>query len=264
MIRRGTSGRRRWASKALWAGVLTLLGIIVFDEVASAMATRQANLAHPYNAQFTFTRLRYGQPQDFGFFGGRGREPQWAHDYPRSDRNFVSILEFLTNTHTRLNDTNVLDVDDPELLKFPVAYLSEPGFWNPTEREVEAFRTYLLKGGFVILDDFGGARDWANTERQFERVLPGYQWEEVRGDHPIFQTFFEVNAPENLFNYRGAPIYFALFEENDPSRRVVAIANYNNDIGEFWEFADAGILPVAESNKAFQIGINYIIYAMSR
>jgi hypothetical protein len=250
-------------------GALAFLGLLWISpgwvaDAAGSMTMRQAEPSHAYNAQFTFTRLRYGQPQDFGFFGGRGREPQWAHDYPRSDRNFVSILEFLTNTHTRLIETNVLDVDDPELLKFPVAYLSEPGFWNPTEREVEAMRTYLLKGGFLILDDFGGARDWANTERQFERVLPGFRWEELRGEHPIFQTFFEVNAPENLFNYRGAPIYFALFDENDPAKRVMVIANYNNDIGEFWEFADAGILPVAESNTAFQIGINYVIYAMSR
>ncbi len=224
----------------------------------------QQELSHPYNGQFTFTRIRFGQPRDFGFFGGGGRQAMWAHDYPRADRNFMSILDFVTNLHTRTGDTNVLDLDDPELFRFPVAYLVEPGYWTPTEAEVEGLREYLLKGGFLILDDFGGAREWANTEAQMARVLPGYDWVEVDGSHPVFQTFFSVDAPENLLNYRGAPIYFALFEENDPDERILVIANFNNDIGEFWEFADEGIFPVDRSNKAFHIGVNYIIYALSR
>lgn len=219
--------------------------------------------AHPYNGQFTFTRIRFGQPSGFGG-GFRGQGAMWAHDYPRADRNFMSILEHVTELDARLVDTNVLDADDPRLMQFPVAYLVEPGWWNPTESEVAALREYLLKGGFLFLDDFGGPREWANTEHQFRRILPEHTWGEVDGTHPIFNAFFNVPNPENLVNYRGTPIYLALFEENDPSRRILVMANYNNDIGEFWEYSDTGLFAIDLSNKAYQIGVNYIIYALSR
>lgn len=220
-------------------------------------------LAHPYNGQFTFTRIRFGQPQGFGGFG-RGRDPFWRHDYPRADRNFMSILDYVTHLDARVRDTNILDLDDPELMKFPVAYLVEPGYWNPTDGEAAALREYILKGGFVFLDDFGGPREWSNTEQQFGRVLPESRWMEVDGTHAIFQTFYQIDDPETLDNYRGAPIYLALFENNDPLKRIMVLANYNNDIGDFWEWADAGLVTIGLENRAFQIGVNYIIYALSR
>ncbi len=219
--------------------------------------------AHPYNGQFTFTRIRFSQPGGFGGFG-RGREPFWAHDYPRGERNFMSILDHVTNVDARVRETNVLDADDPELMRFPVAYLVEPGYWNPTEAEVAGLRAYLLKGGFLFMDDFGGPREWANTVAQFTRIVPELQWQEVDGSHPIFHAFFAVDRPEELYNYRGAPVYLALFEENDPARRILVMANYNNDIGEFWEYSDTGLVAIDISNTAYQIGVNYILYALSR
>lgn len=219
-------------------------------------------VAHPYNGRFTFTRIRFSEPGGFGGFRGGG--PVWAHDYPRADRNFMSIVEHVTNLDARVMETNVLDADDPELMKFPVAYLVEPGFWNPTDGETAALRAYLLKGGFLFLDDFGGPREWANTVAQFTRIVPELQWQEVDGTHSIFHAFFTVESPENLINYRGAPVYLALFEDNDPRKRIIVMANYNNDIGEFWEYSDRGLVPIDLSNKAYQIGVNYIIYALSR
>lgn len=219
--------------------------------------------AHPYNGQFTFTRIRFGQPQGFGGFG-RGSDPFWAHDYPRGERNFMSILDHVTNLNARVLDTNVLDLDDPELMKFPVAYLVEPGYWNPTDGEVAAFRAYILKGGFVFMDDFGGPREWANVEQQYARVLPELRWMEVPGDHPIFQSFYQIDDPGSLYNYRGAPVYLAFFEDNDPRKRILVMANYNNDIGEFWEISDSGLVVIDIDNRAFQIGVNYMIYALSR
>ena len=220
-------------------------------------------VAHPYNGQFTFTRIRFGQPAGFGGFG-RGREPFWAHDYPRGERNFMAILDHVTNLDARVQDTNVLTLDDPELMKFPVAYLVEPGYWNPTDGEVAAFRAYLLKGGLVFMDDFGGPREWANVEEQYARVLPGHRWIEVEGDHAIFQSFYQIDDPGSLYNYRGAPVYLALFEDNDPSKRILVMANYNNDIGEFWEISNSGLVVIDIDNRAFQIGVNYMIYALSR
>ena len=65
----------------------------------------------------------------------------------------------------------ILTLDDPELFKYPIAFMWEPGFWNLSDAEATAFRAYLLKGGFAIFDDFE-PEQWDNFEAQMRRVLP--------------------------------------------------------------------------------------------
>src|SRR5690606_7340493 len=100
----------------------------------------------PYDGRFTFVRLRYA-PQA-GRFGGY--TPPWAHDYPTAERNLMRIASELTLLAPYVGGGNILTTDDPELYKYPVAYLSEPGYWTQSEAEVRGLRSYLLKGGFLI------------------------------------------------------------------------------------------------------------------
>ena len=119
----------------------------------------------PYDGRFVFIRLRYSF--GFGGFGRRGGGPPWSHDYPRGEVHFTKILNEITYVRPRLDGSNILTLDDPELFNFPIAYMAEPGYWSMTDKECESFRAYLKKGGFVIFDDFrddpwrggGGATD---------------------------------------------------------------------------------------------------------
>jgi len=159
-------------------------------------------------------------------------------------------------------------LDDPELLKYPIAYFSEPGGWSPNDKEVAGFRNYFLKGGFVIFDDFGEMRgfdqgDWLNTVTQMQRVLPGYQLVRLEASHPIFHAFYDISLDVISRTYRGIPAYYGIFENNDPKRRLLAILNYNNDIGEYWEFSDEGFDPIAITNEAYKLGVNYLVYALT-
>ncbi|HEX6938556.1 MAG TPA: DUF4159 domain-containing protein [Longimicrobiales bacterium] len=219
----------------------------------------------PYDGRFTFARIRY-VPAARGFRGfgwGRGgNDPPWAHDFPRAERNLMKILDEITAIEPFLDGGNIFDADDPELLRYPVAYVSEPGYWNPTDREVEALRTYLLKGGFLIFDDFGG-RDWYNFERQIRRVLPGLDIVQLDASHPIFHSFFDIESLDIVRGYRGRPVFLGIFEDNDPERRLLAIINYNADIGDYWEWSDAGFVPIDLSNEAYKLGVNYIVYALT-
>ena len=85
--------------------------------------------------------------------GSRGGPP-WSHDYPRGEVHFAKILKEITYVQPRLDGSNILSLDDPELFNYPIAYMAEPGFWSMTDKEAESFRAYLKKGGFVIFDDF--------------------------------------------------------------------------------------------------------------
>jgi hypothetical protein len=221
----------------------------------------------PYSGQFTFARLQYEMGfSDGGGFnrGRRGGRPPWAHDYPCGERNFTKILGELTAVRARTMQSVVLSIGDPELFKYPVAYMSEPGFWRVTEEDAKALRAYLLKGGFIIFDDFRD-NDWFNLERQMRVVLPDHRWMRIDGSHQIFDSFYRIPNPESLTSYGDvSPTYWALFEDNDATKRIIGIANRDNDMSEVWEYSGTGMYPVDITNEAYKIGINYIIYALSR
>jgi hypothetical protein len=210
----------------------------------------------PYNGRFTFSRIRYGGG---GWFGNAS----WAHDYPRADRHMPQILSELTTLEPNLSGSNVFDLDDPEIFRHPIIYVSEPGFWRMRESHVQKLRAYMLKGGFVIFDDFEEEQLY-NLQAQLRRSLPEYEPIEIDVKHPIFHTFFEttnIYIPHPMVPV--IPRYLGIFENNDPSKRMMAILNHNNDLAEFWEWSDSGLFPVDYTNEAYKIGINYIVYGMT-
>ncbi|HVL66006.1 MAG TPA: DUF4159 domain-containing protein [Vicinamibacterales bacterium] len=216
-----------------------------------------------YDGRLAFVRLRYAT--GFSGFGrrGRGGELPWAHDYPTADIHLMKIVNDLTTVGPHIDGSNIYSLDDPELMDHPIAYMSEPGFWTLSDTEAEGLRTYLRKGGFIIFDDFRG-RDWYNLEEQMKRVLPDAYFVQLDGSHPVFNTFFEIKNLEFLQSYNGQPTYWGIFEDNDPRKRLIAIANRDNDLGEYWEYSDTGWDPVDFSNEAFKFGVNYFIYGLTR
>jgi len=174
-------------------------------------------------------------------------------------------MEELTAVPTAPDSRLILTADDPELFRFPVAYIVEVGYWVPSESEVAALRSWLLKGGFLIVDDFRGDH-FLNFERQLRRVLPGAHLQRLVGREEIFDSFFHIEDPYGLippYEQQLAPVYLGVFEDNDPSRRLMVIANYNNDLAEYWEFSDYGYYPIDLSNEAYKFGVNYIIYGLT-
>ena len=210
-----------------------------------------------YDARFAFTRIRYGS----GW--GRGGA-SWAHDYPRADEHLPRIIAELSTMTPHVDGTNVYDLEDIGIFHNPVIYISEPGFWSVTEAGAANLRAHLLKGGFLIFDDFEGEAQWDNMARQMKQVLPDHRFIEIDITHPIFHSFFEmkrIDFPHPVVNV--IPSYFAIFENNDPRRRIMALANYNNDLAEYWEWSATGMFPVDNTNEAYKLGVNYIIYAMT-
>jgi hypothetical protein len=220
----------------------------------------------PYDGRFTFARLRF-TPGPGGYYY-RGL-PAWAHGYPRAEWNLMHILDEITLLRPHADQSGVLALDDPELCKHPIAYMTEAGFWTLSDAEAAGFRAYLLKGGFVIFDDFRdnfrGGGGWANFESNMRRVIPDARLVDLDPSHPIFHSFFDINSfdiiPQDYDE--GRPILRGLFEDNDPRKRLMVVVNFNTDISNFWEFSGTGLRPIAESNEAYKLGVNYIIYGMT-
>ena len=215
-----------------------------------------------YDGRFTFVRLRYGP--DVGYVSQR---IPWSHDYPLGERHFMKLLNELTYLSPHIEETNILALDDPDLFRYPVAYMAEPGFWTLTETEAASFRAYLLKGGFVIFDDFAENRGWwSDFAAQMSHVMPEGRWVELDGSHPIFHSFFEIPSPHDFlppYDRGFRPVFYGMFEDNDPRKRLLAVANYNNDISEYWEFSDTGVAPVSDTNEAYKLGVNYVMYGIT-
>jgi hypothetical protein len=221
----------------------------------------------PYDGRFTFARLSYVTNSPEGYYY-RGL-PAWAHGYDLAERNLMQILNSLSTVHPRLETGVVYNLDDPQLFKYPLAYMTEAGYWGLSDKEALAFRKYLLKGGFVIFDDFRdnfrGGGGYANFAANMKRILPDARIVDLTPKDPIFHSFYEINSFGIIPNAydRGRPVFQGIYEDNDPAKRLVAMINFNTDISDFWEFSGQGFYAVDESNQGYKLGINYLIYAMS-
>ena len=256
---------------------LAVIAIVVVATTSAAFAQRQwfrgptdapIDKAPPYDGQYTFARLKFTTGPGGYYYGGL---PAWAHGYipiregSRAETNMVKILNAVTNMNPHLDGTRVVDISDPDLFLYPVVYATEPGFMELSAKDVAAMREYLQKGGFIIFDDFRGPHDWDNFTSCMRRVFPNEQPVPLTVDHPIFHSFFEIKTLDFVQAYdRGGPAQFwGMFPNNDPSKPMQVIANFNNDVSQYWEWSDTGFTPIDLTNEAYKLGVNYIIYGMT-
>lgn len=211
----------------------------------------------PYDGSFTLVRLTY---HDF---------PGWSYDYPEMESNLTGLLPLITAIRPNVTGTNIMRMDDPDLMKYPVAYLSEPGYWYPTDAEAAGLRTFLRKGGFLIVDDFHYDHEWAVFERAMRTVWPDATIDRLTVDHPIFHTFFEIDSLRipypGALGQRGLyGEFYGIHQDNDPAKPLSVVIDYNMDIGDYMEWSGTGFYLVDPSNEAFKFMINYLVYAHTR
>ena len=217
----------------------------------------------PYDGQFTFVRLRW--KSDYGYSRRGGFGTAWDHDFPRAEQHLAQIVRELTTLDIRTGGSRILTLDDPELLKYPIAFMWEPGFWNLNDVEAVAFRDYLQKGGFAVFEDFDGRAQWNNFETQMLRVLPEARFVKLDQTHRIFDSFFKIHDIDAIVHPMAGlrPSYYGIFEDNDPTKRLMVVANFDNDVPEYWEWSGQGLFPFDASNEAYKLGVNYLIYGLT-
>jgi Domain of unknown function (DUF4159) len=220
-----------------------------------------------YDGRFTFVRINYDTAP--GGYWYRG-QPAWMHGYPVAEENLMKIMNEVSYLGAHDEQFNSLALDDPEIFKYPLVYLIEVSWWRMTDRERTMLRAYLDKGGFVIVDDFKaegdfGSAGWQPFVDNMKRVMPEGRFLDMDTSHPIFHSFFEIGALDQFpqaYN-AGQPVFRGLYEDNDPTKRLMMIVNYNTDISQYWEWSGRGLRPFDETNEAYKLGVNYIIYGMT-
>lgn len=246
------------------SAVFAVIVVILVPLLVAAQGRRRAPFGvkqvAPYTGNLTFTRLFFGGGGLSGFgFGGDA----WSHDYPAADRNIGAIIDYISHVRVNLQDTNIVSLDDPELFENPILYVWEPGYWTIRPSEAENLRAYLLKGGFVIFDDFEEDH-LANLREQMRVALPDLEFQKIDESHAIFHSFYnidKIDVPHPSADV--VPGYYAMYENNDPTRRMIALANHNNDIAEYWEWSAEGLYNPDPTSNAYRLGVNYFVYAMT-
>lgn len=217
--------------------------------------------------EFYFTRLAYSDP-----YGERGiTERPWMIDSPAAERHFLQGLRRLSNIDCRSKEVYVRATDE-ELFDYPWLYVVEPGHWDLTDEEVERIREYLMRGGFIIFDDFHGTYEWAMFMRGLRKILPDRPVVDLKPDDRVFHTLYDLEPREQI---PGAQMLYTgrTYERDgvtphwrgiyDDEGRLMVMINFNMDLGDAWEHADWPEYPERYTAMAYRLAINYIVYSMT-
>jgi hypothetical protein len=238
-------------------------------------------------AEWIFERLMYPEhPQalfgGWGPFGGGRRRldwrqggTSWTQDYPRADRHFAQALRRLTRIHVRSVEQPVDPDDTDDFYNWPWMNAGEMGDWQLTREQAAVLREYLLRGGFLMLDDFWGAEEYARFDETMKVVFPNRPVVEMPSSDPIFHTVYDLDdryqVPGQWGLARGGGMYrqraagtvahwYGIYDDNG---RVMVAMSFNSDLGDSWEWADDPGYPEKYSALGIRIGVNYVVYAMT-
>jgi hypothetical protein len=216
-------------------------------------------------SRFTFGRIFFdsSMTESFYFRGpiGAGNGPPWSHDWPQSEEHFMKIMAELTKLDVNPGG-HITSFMSDDCFKYPIGYLSEPGYLDLSREEAHRMAEYLLRGGFLIVDDFRGEQQLSNFKRQMKQVFPDRSLEELPRTHPIWTCFYDISKLmiEPPYSRNLTPQYFGMSDDNG---RLMMVVDYNNDISDYWEWSNDPMMPIDESNEAYKYGVNYVMYALT-
>jgi hypothetical protein len=221
---------------------------------------------------WTFARVRYeAWTMPRGRFANPEDEP-WFIDAPAAEQNLSRRLK--TVTAVQVNDPVVITIEDPDLWLHPWLYLVEPGNLRLRDAEVPILREFLLRGGTLTFDDFHGPVEWANLEREMQRVFPDRRIIDLPSNHPIYSCFYQLDGFPQTPGL-GSFLYGRTWEKGgfegklraieDDRGRAMVLINWNTDMGDGWEWSNVADFPgyVKYTAQAYRMQINEIIYSLT-
>lgn len=247
--------------------VIVVIILVILPELISGQDL-------PNGDEFTFVRLQYSSDEgDTGRYGRRfrRRRSSWAVDYPFAERNFMRGLESFTSLNVS-DEPLALSLLDEEFFRYPFAYAVEVGYMVLSDKEVERLREWLLRGGFLMVDDFHGQYEWLHFSEQMRKVFPNRSIVDIPIEHPIFHCFFDVNELPQIpglgawrsgRTYEKGGIQHHCMGIFDNEGRLMVLVMRNMDMGDAWEHTNDPRYPKWYAAQAYKLGINFVIYALT-
>lgn len=235
--------------------------------------TQGSNPVNGPEAEFHMARLIYGQIDACD--RSRRRGAWWCIDYPEAEIHFTRGLRRLTRLDVA-DDSIHLRATDDRIFDYPWLFIQQVGHWQLSIAETDQLREYVQRGGFLVVDDFHGARDWQIFTDVIRRVFPDRPIVDIPDTDTLLHVLYDLDQRTQIPGLRhlyrgpggqilaqlpgGPPQWRGIYD--DEGRLLVAI-NFNMDMGDGWEEADTPIYPEPMTALAYRFGINYVIYAMT-
>jgi hypothetical protein len=233
-----------------------------------------------FDGQFNYCRGFYDSNRPEA--GGQG----WRTDYPGADNNFSVRLSELTFVRVKLGrdgqpDNVVVRLDDPLLARCTMLFMEDVGTARFSDDEIKGLRTYLLKGGFLYVDDFWGTPAWDQWVEEIGRVLPAAQYPifDIPLDHAIMHTLYDVKAIEQVssiqyWNQNRGSVSEREYLNDSPHSdfraiadhrgRLMVVMTHNTDISDTWEREGENQAYFDRfSPDGYAIGVNIVLYGLT-
>lgn len=275
--------RRGFGHKSAAAGTLLLIALAGLAQRGRFREPEDKGPAIPVRAaEFHFIRVEYTDlPEYHRGFGYASRDGVgsgwWIVDWPAADNHFTAGIQRLTRIDT--GDPRHLRLTDDALFDYPWIYATQTGWWGLSDAETSRLREYLLRGGYLVVDDFWGPEQWEVFRRTMERVLPNHPITDIAPSDSVMHVLYDIEEkdrtiiPGSRHLRRGpgggvqvvlpagaVPAWRAMYDDRE---RMVVAVNFNTDVGDAWEFADVPYYPEKMTALAYRYGINYIVYSMT-
>jgi len=244
-----------------------------------------------------FTRARFPPPQwpdrDFTICRVQYRSVRserdgsgWKTDYPYSEINLLIRLDELTTTSVSYDpeqkrpNTWVIRLTDSRLYECPFLIASDVGTIGISDEEIPILREYLLKGGFLWVDDFWGSEAWNQWVQEISKVFPPeeYPIEDISAADQIMREMFDLEKVPQITNVTfwlknngktserdedSAEVHVRAIR--DSHRRIMVLMTHNTDVGDSFERERED----SEYSRLFgppgyALGINVLLYALTQ
>jgi hypothetical protein len=215
--------------------------------------------------EWTFARLAY---DGNGYRGGSAFDV----DYPGAEYHVSQAVERLTRIDVH-PEGHVVSPNSDDLFNYPWLYAVEVGSWTFSDSQAARMREYLLRGGFLMVDDFHGEAEWAIFVEGMRAVFPDRPIEDIPADEPFYSAPYDVSnrlqvpGPRYMSSgltyerYDGVTPHWRGIRDDDG--RWMIVISHNIDYGEGWEQADNPAYPQPFTRQAYEVAVNYLIYSMT-
>jgi hypothetical protein len=259
--------------------IVLLLGVatLAWGQFRSVGDNVEAHLARDdsFDGKFHYCRAVYRR-------NPRGQGGSWLTDYPLADIDLSIRLSELTKLRVSFDGTGrpnhlIVPLTGEELFRCPIILMQEVGALYFTEDDAARLREYLLKGGFLWVDDFWGSYSWDVWANEVRKVFPPpeYQIVDLTPDHPIYHTMFDLEEVPQIPGI-GTFLAGATSERGadsaevhvrgiaDRNGRVMVFMTHNTDVSDSWEREGEDPEYFRRfSVDGYRVAVNVILYALT-
>src|SRR5580704_1570500 len=198
-------------------------------------------LMYPQHPYARFARYRYGR------LDWREGGTSWTQDYPRADRHFAQAVRRLTRVNARSVEPPVNPDDTDDIYNWPWMVVGEMGDWKLTDAQAKTVREYLLRGGFLYMDDFWGPEEWDRFDESMKAIFPDRPIVDIDDKDAIFHTVYDLDERYQILGQwalnrngymgqRAAGTIARWRGVYDDKGRLMVTMTFNSDVGDSWEW----------------------------